>query len=101
MRMIESAAASGSRRWRSATAWSARPWDKSSCSFSAAGGFIESILPEDFRFPSFSPIIDSECCILTCFERNMSTKGRPDPEQLLRQLQAEEQYYGRGRLKIF
>jgi len=31
----------------------------------------------------------------------MSTKDRPDPEQLLRQLQAEEQYYRRGRLKIF
>jgi len=31
----------------------------------------------------------------------MSTKGRPDPEQLLRQLQAEEQYFRRGRLKIF
>jgi len=31
----------------------------------------------------------------------MSTNRRPDPEQLLRQLQAEEQYYRRGRLKIF
>ena len=31
----------------------------------------------------------------------MSTNRRPDPEQLLRQLQAEEQYYKRGRLKIF
>jgi two-component system sensor histidine kinase KdpD len=32
---------------------------------------------------------------------NMSTNRRPDPEQLLRQLQAEEQFYLRGRLKIF
>jgi two-component system sensor histidine kinase KdpD len=31
----------------------------------------------------------------------MSTNRRPDPEQLLRQLQAEEQFYRRGRLKIF
>ena len=31
----------------------------------------------------------------------MSTNRRPDPEQLLRQLQAEEQYFRRGRLKIF
>jgi two-component system sensor histidine kinase KdpD len=31
----------------------------------------------------------------------MSTDRRPDPEQLLRQLQAEEQYSRRGRLKIF
>ena len=31
----------------------------------------------------------------------MSITRRPDPEQLLRQLQAEEQYYRRGRLKIF
>jgi two-component system sensor histidine kinase KdpD len=31
----------------------------------------------------------------------MSTNRRPDPEQLLRQLQAEEQYARRGRLKIF
>ena len=31
----------------------------------------------------------------------MSTNRRPDPEQLLRQLQAEERFYRRGRLKIF
>jgi two-component system sensor histidine kinase KdpD len=31
----------------------------------------------------------------------MSTDRRPDPEKLLRQLQAEEQYSRRGRLKIF
>jgi len=31
----------------------------------------------------------------------MATDRRPDPEQLLRRLQAEEQYYRRGRLKIF
>jgi len=31
----------------------------------------------------------------------MSNNRRPDPEQLLRQLQAEEQFYRRGRLKIF
>ena len=31
----------------------------------------------------------------------MSTNRRPDPEQLLRRLQAEEQFYKRGRLKIF
>jgi two-component system sensor histidine kinase KdpD len=31
----------------------------------------------------------------------MSTNRRPDPEQLLRQLQAEEQFYRRGRLKVF
>jgi two-component system, OmpR family, sensor histidine kinase KdpD len=31
----------------------------------------------------------------------MDIDRRPDPEQLLRQLQAEEQFYGRGRLKIF
>jgi two-component system sensor histidine kinase KdpD len=31
----------------------------------------------------------------------MPTDRRPDPEQLLRQLQAEERYLGRGRLKIF
>jgi two-component system sensor histidine kinase KdpD len=31
----------------------------------------------------------------------MSTDRRPDPEQLLRQVQAEEQFYRRGRLKIF
>jgi len=31
----------------------------------------------------------------------MSTNRRPDPEQLLRQLKAEEQFYRRGRLKIF
>jgi two-component system sensor histidine kinase KdpD len=38
---------------------------------------------------------------LTVVEKNMSIPRRPDPEQLLRQLQAEEQYYRRGRLKIF
>jgi two-component system sensor histidine kinase KdpD len=38
---------------------------------------------------------------LTVVEKNMSITRRPDPEQLLRQLQAEEQYYRRGRLKIF
>jgi two-component system sensor histidine kinase KdpD len=31
----------------------------------------------------------------------MPTNRRPDPEQLLRQLKAEEQFYRRGRLKIF
>jgi two-component system sensor histidine kinase KdpD len=31
----------------------------------------------------------------------MSTDRRPDPEQLLRRLQAEEQFHRRGRLKIF
>jgi len=31
----------------------------------------------------------------------MSIDRRPDPEQLLRQLKAEEQFYRRGRLKIF
>ena len=31
----------------------------------------------------------------------MSTNRRPDPEQLLRRLQAEEEYSKRGRLKIF
>jgi len=31
----------------------------------------------------------------------MSTNRRPDPEQLLRQLKAEEQFHRRGRLKIF
>jgi two-component system sensor histidine kinase KdpD len=31
----------------------------------------------------------------------MSTNHRPDPEQLLRRVQAEEQYSMRGRLKIF
>ena len=31
----------------------------------------------------------------------MAIDRRPDPEQLLRQLQAEEQFYRRGRLKIF
>jgi two-component system sensor histidine kinase KdpD len=31
----------------------------------------------------------------------MPTDRRPDPEQLLRQLQAEEQYERRGRLKVF
>ena len=29
------------------------------------------------------------------------TSPRPDPEQLLRQLEAEEQYERRGRLKVF
>jgi len=38
---------------------------------------------------------------LTFFERNMPINRRPDPEQLLRRLQAEEQFYRRGRLKIF
>jgi len=33
--------------------------------------------------------------------RTMSTDHRPDPEKLLRQLQAEERYAWRGRLKIF
>ena len=71
------------------------------------GGFspqpVKPALPlsNSFRFPSISRIIDGECCILTFFERNVSTNRRPDPEQLLRQLKAEEQYYCRGRLKIF
>lgn len=53
----------------------------------------------DFEFTSSSGIINSEAEEKGYSPLDMTK--RPDPEQLLRQLQAEERYERRGRLKVF